>query len=162
MPNLKKNSAFIALLALMFALPMAAPPPSEAYFTITIYFGKARCEPGFGICRIDIGAAREAEASTSVYKGQATADVERVRTAKDAGHYFLKIEMRNQLPTPVNRVSGPPYKPSVMPVAENLTLDSATSEALGFKSATVLKGEYKIDYSKNKYGSMALNVDIRN
>ena len=65
---------------------------------------------------------------------------------------FLKIEMRSALPE----------KASVVPVAENIILDAATSKALGFKSVTVLRGEYKIDYSKNKLGSIAVNVEARN
>lgn len=48
-----------------------------------------------------------------------------------------------------------------MPVAENIVLSAATAKALGFKSVTVLRGEYKIDYSQNKLGSISVNVDVQ-
>lgn len=158
MLRLRKYSAFLCCLALLLSLPLVVPPPSEALFTITIYFGKTGCRPGFGICRIDIGSAREAEApkggetERAARKGQASASVEQDKTARDASHLYLKIEMRTALPE----------KASVVPIGENLPLDAATSKALGFKNVTVLSGEYKIDYSKNKLGSVALNVEAHN
>ena len=158
MHSFRRYSAFLSCLALLLSLPLTVPPPSEAYFSITIYFGKARCAPGFGICRIDIGAAREAEApkggetSRTARKGQASATIEQDKTARDTAHLYLKIEMRTALPE----------KAPVVPVAENFTLDAATSKALGLKSVTVLRGEYKIDYSKNKFGSIVANVEARN
>lgn len=158
MLSLRKYSAFLCCLALLLSLPLVVPPPSEALFSITIYFGKAGCRPGFGICRIDIGGAREAEAPPAggdtararPRTGQASASVEQDKTARE--HLYLKIEMRTALPE----------KTSVVPIGENLTLDAATSKALGFKNVTVLRGEYKIDYSKNKLGSIAVNVEARN
>jgi len=157
MLRLRKYSAFLCCLALLLSLPLALPQPSQAAFSITIYFGKARCASGFGICRIDIGAAREAEAPAGgdtararPRTGQAAASVEQDKTARE--HLYLKIEMRTALPE----------KGSVVPVAENITLDATTSKALGFKSVTVLRGEYKIDYSKNKLGSVVLNVEAHN
>ena len=143
---------------MLLSLPLALPTTTQAAFTITIYFGKARCAAGFGICRIDIGA-REAEAPAGgdtararPRTGQASASVEQDKTARDINHLYLKIEMRSALPE----------KGSVVPIAENITLDAATSKALGFKNVTVLRGEYKIDYSKNKLGSIAVNVEARN
>jgi uncharacterized protein YdeI (BOF family) len=129
--------------------------------SITIYFGKARCAPGFGICRIDIGAAGEREVAlggpdTSTRArprtGQASASVEQDKTARRLENQLYRIEMRTELPE----------KGSVIPVAENITLDAATAKALGFKSVTVLRGEYKIDYSKNKLGSVVVNVEVHN
>jgi hypothetical protein len=57
--------------------------------------------------------------------------------------------------------SALPERASVLPVGENLALDSATSKALGHKSITVLKGDYKIDYSGNKLGSFNLKIEAR-
>jgi hypothetical protein len=133
--------------------------------SITIYFGKARCAPGFGICRIDIGAAGERfevalghpDTATRARPrtGQASVSVEQDKTAKGENvrvRYFMGIIMKTALPE-----NG-----SVLPISENITLDAATAKALGFKSVTVLRGEYKIDYSKNKLGSVVVNVEVHN
>ncbi|HEU4387233.1 MAG TPA: hypothetical protein VFV34_05510 [Blastocatellia bacterium] len=40
--------------------------------------------------------------------------------------------------------------------------EETTSKQLGSKSVAVLKGEYSIDYSKNRLGSFVLNVEPRN
>ena len=152
MNSLKRPAALLSCLLLLLCLPLLLPSRSEAYFSITIYFGKERCAPGFGICRIDIGAARETpkggEAERAAPKGEASASIDQDKTAKETADLYLKIEMRTALPK----------HESVLPIAENLTLDAATSKALGHKSINVLKGDYKIDYSKNKFGSLAVKV----
>jgi len=140
---------------MLLSLPLLAPPPSEASFSITIYFGKPRDCTGFGFCKITIGAALEAPNAGTVEraarKGEASATVEADKTARDTAHRFLKIEMRSALPE----------RTSVMPVTEDVTLDPATSKGLGHKSITVLKGDYKIDYSKNKLGTILLKIEAR-
>ncbi|HXG94663.1 MAG TPA: hypothetical protein VNN73_20140 [Blastocatellia bacterium] len=157
MTNSKKIPAFVVVLALMLMLPMALPPQTEAAFSITIYFGKPPSCSGFGLCKITIGfdrqsTSKDGETERAARKGDASATVEQDKTARETNHLYLKIEMKTALPE----------KASVLPVAENVTLDAATSKALGFKSITILKGEYKIDYSKNRLGSVALNVEARN
>lgn len=148
-------SLFLCCLALLVSVPLMIPTTSQAMFSITIYFGQRPSCSGFGLCRIDIGAAREAskggEAERAAPRGEASASVEPDKTAKETSHLYLKIEMRTALPE----------KASVMPLTENLTLDAATSKALGHKSITVLKGDYKIDYSKNKFGSLLLKIEAR-
>ncbi len=153
MHKLIKYSACVLCLS-VFLAPVMLPTTSQAMFSITIYFGNGRACEGFGFCKIVIGAAREAEAPKSgeaeraSRNGQASATVEQDKSAREANHLYLKIEMNTPLP----------IKAAVMPVAEDLTLDAATSKALGHKSITVLKGNYKIDYSKNKFGSLAVNM----
>ncbi len=152
----KRCLALACCVASLLSLPLALPAPAEAALSITIYFGARRCAPGIGICRIDIGAAREAEApkgdtARAARTGQASASVEQNKSARDTGPRTLKIDMQTALPE----------KSSVMPVAENVVLSAATAKALGFKSVTVLRGEYKIDYSQNKLGSISVNVDVQ-
>lgn len=156
--NFRKYSAFLCCLGLLLSLPLSMPAPSEARFSITIYFGQRPSCSGFGLCRIVIDASREAEAprggetARAVRRGEASATIEQDRTARDTSHRFLKVEMRTAVPE----------KASVIPVSDNIALDAATSKALGFKSVTVLRGDYKIDYSKNKLGSIVLNVEAHN
>lgn len=158
MLTFKRHSAFLCCLGLLLWLPVAMPPSSEARFSITIYFGhRPSCE-GFGLCRIVIDASREADApkggetARAARRGEASATIEQDKTARDSSHRFLKIEMRTAVPE----------KALVLPISENIALDAATSKALGFKSVTVLRGEYKIDYSTNKLGSVVLNVEAHN
>jgi hypothetical protein len=52
-----------------------------------------------------------------------------------------------------------PEKADSLPIDEDIVLDSATSKALGFKTVTVLKGNYKINRNRgNKLGTLSLNV----
>lgn len=155
MLTMRKYLAFLSCLTLLLALPLALPQPSQAAFSITIYFGQHASCSGFGLCKIVIGAARETALGgpdtmrARPATGEASASVEQDKSARDSSHRFLKIEMRTALPE----------KASVLPVAENVTLDAATSKALGFRRVTLLRGEYKIDYSKNKLGSVGVNVE---
>jgi len=150
-------SALIFCIVLLVSVPLVLPPASQAMFTITIYFGQRPSCSGRGFCKIEIGlermaGAREGEdTERAARKGQASATVEQDKTARDTSHRFLKIEMRSALPD----------KGATIPVSENMALDAATSKALGFKSVTVLKGDYKVDYSKNKQGTINLKIETR-
>jgi hypothetical protein len=42
-----------------------------------------------------------------------------------------------------------------------MALDAATSKAPGFRSVIVLKGDYNVDYSKNKQGTINLKIETR-
>jgi hypothetical protein len=161
---LTRNSVLFCCGVLLVLAPLMLPTTTQAMFSITIYFGKAQCAPGVGICRIDIGAreaGRRTPAERAAPTGEASATVEEDKKASAGGggeagaretvHLYLKIEMK----------TAPPKRESVMPVSEDLVLDAATSKALGHKSITVLKGDYKIDYSKNKFGSLLLKITAR-
>ena len=140
-------SALICFVVLLVSAPLFLAPTSQAMFSITIYFGQRPSCTGRGFCKIEIGFERDAAGGKN--SGQASATVEQDKTARNASHRFLKIEMRNALPG----------KWAVVPISENMALDAATSKALGFKSVTVLKGDYKVDYTKNKMGTVNLQIE---
>jgi hypothetical protein len=136
---------------LLILLPSALPLSSAAAnISITIYFGKPQSCAGFGICRIIIGRAQADTAPSENNTERARPRSGRASAAIRDNKLFINLEDRL------------PERASVMPVSENVTLDSATSKALGYKSVTVLRGEYGIDYSKNRFGSVAVSVEARN
>ena len=57
-------------------------------------------------------------------------------------------------------LEGPlPEKGNLLPIDENIVLDEETAKALGFKTVTVLKGNYRLTTSKtDKFGTVRLNV----
>ena len=148
---LKKCAALLCGLAFFVSLPIAIPTPSEAAsITITIYIGKPRSCEGFGICRITIGW--DATATQPPASGERRAAVRKCRASASLRGNKLFVDLSTPLPE----------KAAVIPLTENLVLDAPTSKKLGFKSVTVLQGEYAIDYSKNKFGSFFLTVESRN
>jgi hypothetical protein len=148
-------SAFLLCLVALLSITLMTPKTAKAMFSITIYFGQRPSCSGRGFCKIEIGLERIAggregeDTKRAARTGQASASVEQDKTAREANHRFLKIELRSALPD-----TG-----STIPVSENMTLDAAASKALGFKSVTVLKGDYKVDYSRNKLGTINLKVE---
>ncbi|HEY7546596.1 MAG TPA: hypothetical protein VID27_17025 [Blastocatellia bacterium] len=147
---MKRKFALVATLALALSLPLALPPQSEAAaITITIYFGKPRACDGWGFCKIEIGWRAAKESPTG---GERRAAVRKSRASGVLKGDKLYVDFSSELPE---------RNPSV-PISENLMLDASASRELGFKSVVVLKGDYKIDYEKNKFGSVVLNVEARN
>ncbi|HTG18287.1 MAG TPA: hypothetical protein VK747_23800 [Blastocatellia bacterium] len=55
---------------------------------------------------------------------------------------------------------GPlPEKGNLLPIDENIVLDEETAKALGFKTVTVLKGNYRLTRAKpTDFGTVKLNV----
>jgi hypothetical protein len=51
-----------------------------------------------------------------------------------------------------------PEKGEHYPISEDLVLDEALSKALGFKTVTILKGDYPLNLSGNKFGTLHVRV----
>jgi hypothetical protein len=55
-----------------------------------------------------------------------------------------------------------PERVDILPVVDNVVLESATARAFAAQGMTVLTGDYQVDYSKNTFGSIVLNLETRN
>ena len=150
MQSLKRCFVFLCCFAMLLSLPVTQPPPSEASIVITIYIGRPPSCTGWGFCKISIGWETVAEAPKG--GGTARVNVRKCRASAALKENKLYLDLGTALPE----------RASVVPIGEKLALDPATSKALGFKHVTVLRGEYEIDYSKNKLGAVVLDVEARN
>jgi hypothetical protein len=139
---------FTLLLLSQLVLPLVSP---TATITVTIYFGKPPDCTGRGLCKISVGWKTLAPAPGT--GAERTARPPRIVE----GSAVMK---ENKLY--VDFKSALPEKMEMLPVAENLVLDAPTARAFASKSVTVLKGDYKIDYSKNRFGSVVLNLEPHN
>lgn len=136
------------LLAGQMVLPVAS---SAAAITVTIYFGKPPDCTGRGFCKITVGWNRLASSS----------DASAERTSRPLNIAEGSAVMKgNKLY--VDFKSPMPERVDSLPVVENIVLESATARAFAAKGVTVLKGDYKVEYSKNKFGSIVLNLETRN
>ena len=151
MKKLQRQSRRLSYLFLLGLLPWLLPAPAEA-LTITIEVTIGRASEGcarFGICKIKIGASAAAPAPSA---GDAA------RKAKESIHGAATLQGDKLL---VDFKSALPQRAASIPIDEDIPLDAAAAKALGFKSVTVRRGDYKIDYSRNRAGRIALNIEAR-
>jgi hypothetical protein len=109
--------------------------------TITIYFGRGMCDPGWGICKIERTKTAAKTASTNP-------------TVEAAGVYDGKqmtVFFRNGLP--VSRANL-----GTLPIDQDIRLSAEDARAMGAKSVTILKGVYKI---LEMAGMQIVTVDLR-
>jgi len=135
---LTKSSKIVALLLMAITLGLALPVtarPIKIGVVFDIGRKKFRCERA-GICTITI----EASATSAKRPVKATAEI--------TGRALVAV------------LEGPlPEKGNLLPIDENIVLDEQTAKALGFKTVTVLKGNYRLTTSKtDKFGTVRLNV----
>ncbi|HLG15490.1 MAG TPA: hypothetical protein VJH03_13460 [Blastocatellia bacterium] len=95
-----------------------------------------KCE-GFGLCKVTIGVAR--------------------MKAPDPKAVPAKAEVRGDKMAVTFDGAVPPGG-DVLPVSEDMILDAAVARGLGFKTVTILKGDYRIERAGSRFGSVVLNV----
>jgi hypothetical protein len=109
-------------------------PVGRIGVTIGIVVGlRSKGCTGFGICSITIGlelSANRVPGSASVQNGKLVVD-------------FLGM-------------TG--VREDVLPIDEDIVLDSATSQALGYRQVTIKKGNYPVDYKSNPNGHVVLDI----
>jgi hypothetical protein len=139
---LTKSSKIVALLLMAITLGLALPATSRAVsraVKIVVVFDIGRkkfdCTKA-GICKISI----EASATSAKRPVKANAEI----TGR-----FLEAVLEGPLPE----------KGNLLPIDEDIVLDEETAKALGFKTVTVLKGNYKLTRSKpDDFGTVRLKV----
>lgn len=135
---LSKSPKVVALLLMAITLGLAFPVTSQAAKIVVIFdIGRKKFDcTKAGICKISIEAS--ATSAKRPVKGNA--------------------EIRGRTLEAV--LEGPlPEKGNLLPIDENIVLDEETAKAFGFKTVTVLKGNYQLTRSKtNKFGTVRLNV----
>ena len=132
-----------SLLVLGFTLsrPANNATLSAAKFSVTVTFvlGKrtqnGTCGPGRGICDIKIGVG-----TASPFK---VAGV-----ASPLDDQKLECVFQGQLPD----------KDSTFVVDRDVAVAPAIAQKLGFKSLTILSGEYAVTPGKGKFGAVELNI----
>jgi hypothetical protein len=133
-----KASKVVALLLMTITLGLALPVTSRAVKIAVVFdIGRKKFDcTKAGICKISI------EASATSAKRPVKANAEIRGSALEAV------------------LEGPlPEKGNLLPIDEDIVLDEETAKALGFKTVTVLKGNYKLTTSKtDKFGTVRLNV----
>lgn len=92
------------------------------------------CGPGFGVCRITLGVARSAR---SAVVSATPLDDKRLECLFEA---------------------DPPSRDRLLIIAEDKIIDEPGARKFGFKSMTILRGEYAFDSSKGKFGGVVLNM----
>ena len=150
---MQKFRGHLAVFGIAIALLLTAcwPQPADANITITIYLGKPPSCQGWGFCRITVGwgaAAAEPKGDDSARR----AERRKCRASALIRDNKMFIEMGSALGE----------RAASVPIDQDMELDAATSKALGFKAVVLKRGDYKIDYSKNKLGALVLNVETRN
>ena len=151
MQRIGKRCAFFGL-AFALLLPACWPQPASANITITIYIGKPPSCQGWGFCKISIGWGATAAPEPKGDDSARRAERRKCRASASIKDNKMFIEMETALGE----------RAASVPIDQDLALDAATARGVGFKSVIVKKGDYKIDYSKNKLGSLVLNVETRN
>lgn len=129
-----------AVLLTLAAWPMANPVGhgnAAAFISIKLTFklGKrtntGTCGPGRGICDISLSVARAGSVEGTV----TPVGSDRMNVVFDAA--------------PADRT---------MEIAEDIVMDEVVARKLGFKSLTVLKGNYAFDSGKGRFGGTTLNI----
>jgi hypothetical protein len=119
-----------ALITLLFAFPIDA----RAGTMLAARIGTGgKCE-GSGVCHVKpwTGAA----------------DARTVQASGDIKGDAMSISFKAKLPE-----EGDHY-----PIDHDIVLDPATSKALGFKTVTILAGDYQLNRSGNKFGTLYVKV----
>ena len=102
---------------------------------LTFNFGKrtntGTCGPGRGICSITLGAARAGSVEGTV---------------TPVGSDRLNVVFE----------ANPPDR--IMEIAEDIVLAESVARKLGFKSLTILKGNYAFESAKGRFGGVTLNI----
>ncbi|MBI3650898.1 MAG: hypothetical protein HY231_07590 [Acidobacteria bacterium] len=149
------SRTYLILLVLTIALAgqLALPLISaQARFTLTIYFGKPPDCTNRGLCKITVGRELANPATGAESAARKAAPPRLAEATAELKDHKLYVDFQGAMPD----------RGETLPVMENLSLDAATARAFASKSITILKGDYKIDYSKNKFGSVVLNLESRN
>lgn len=138
------TALFLAGVALLMlaAWPTANPVShgnAAAFISIklTFNFGKrtntGTCGPGRGICSIVLGVAR-----SRAVEG----------TVTPVGSDRMNVVFETRLPD----------DDRIMDIAEDIMLDEAVARKLGFKSVTILKGNYAFESAKGRFGGATFNI----
>jgi hypothetical protein len=123
-----KALAVVVMLLLSFPLIIPASNQIAAPVGITIYFGRAGCSRGFGICRIEMGSKVAVSSGMLRMQGQA-AVIEFSQMPKDNG--------------------------STIFIDEDLTVPAEAARKMGCNNGcTLLKGEYPVNYARNQNGTV--------
>ena len=120
----------VAIITLFFAFPNGAL--AGAVFAARIGTG-GKCE-GDGVCR--------------VIPGFAGGTARTVQASGDIKGDTMSISFKAKLPE-----GGDRY-----PIDHDIVLDAATSKALGFKTVTILAGDYQLNRSGKKFGTLYVKV----
>lgn len=121
----------VTIIALLFAFPIDVL--AGAMLAARIGTG-GKCE-GSGVCHVKPF-------------GLAAADARTVQASGDIKGDTMSITFRAKLPEEGDRY----------PIDHDIVLDEATSKAFGFKAVTILKGDYKLNRSGNKFGTLYVKV----
>ena len=104
---------------------------------LTFNFGKrtntGTCGPGHGICSIVLGLAR-----ARAVEG----------TVTPVGSDRMNVVFETNIPD----------GDRIMEIAEDIVIEEAIARKLGFKSLTVLKGNYAFEAAKGKFGGATFNI----
>ncbi|HEY0545184.1 MAG TPA: hypothetical protein VGC91_07290 [Pyrinomonadaceae bacterium] len=123
-----KALAVAVILLLSFPLIIPASNQLAAPVGITIYFGRAGCSEGFGICRIEMASRGAASSGVLRMQGQ-TAMID-----------FSQM---------------PKEKSDTIFIDEDLTVPVEVARKLGCgNGCTLVKGEYRVNYSRNQNGTV--------
>jgi len=128
----------LIVITLVLPLPVSSKPIP---ITIHVDIGRKRFDcTRAGICGITVGA--------DVSLGSARSSRRTVKGTAEVAGRQMAISFGSELPE----------KGELLPIDEDIILDEETAKALGFKTVTVLKGEYRINRRGNKLGVVSLNV----
>jgi hypothetical protein len=117
-----------------------ASVPSFISIKLKFEIGKrtpqGKCGPGFGVCDITLSVGFSARSNTAIVSA----------TPLDERRLECLFE------------ANPPSRDRLLEIAEDKILDETTARKLGFKSVTILRGNYAFDSSKGKFGGVVLNM----
>ena len=135
-----KRTAIPALLATLFffSVSLATAGPAKDVF-LTVYIGYGNSCSGFGICSIVI--------NTSLAEADQPSDRYVTSTATLNG---------DMLTVNIQKPSGSVF--TSLPVREDFYLTSQAANALGYKKVKILRGEYPVDFSDNKLGTISFKI----
>lgn len=141
----KRLYLLLSIAAFTIAWQMLQTPSSQAGPIIWFEIGRpSKNCTGLGICRGGVGAP------TTINTG-ARSNGRTLNTTTSVAGQKLTIEFSSQLPE----------KGDTLTVEKDLALDAATSKQLGFRDATILQGEYRIDLDKGRFGAVTVNIKGR-
>lgn len=141
-----------ALFALVIFLPCSASAQEgganrvrvEFAFTDTIKDG--HCTGGRGVCLI----VSWERGSPGKIKGKKVLG----ELTIDGG------KLRADFMTPLPKIGKEKKRTVPITIFEDVRLESKTAAALGFKSITIKRGDYAVDYKFQKYGSTIFEVNM--
>lgn len=141
--NISKLLKSMLFVMLMF-LPYAAfgQETARKYVTVEVSFTnkpiRDKCDGSKGFCLII-----HVDLRTSAPKGKGVRSEVSIEGGK------LRVDFKTPLPGKGN----PKKRTEPITIFEDLTLDVLIARDLGYKSIIIKKGDYPVDYSRQKFGS---------